>query len=322
MSDTSVAAPLAGSGAVLGIDVGGTGIKARLVGPDDALLAERRLPTPQGDHDGARLADVVTGLAVEAQDLAAAAGTALTAVGLVVPGVVDDATGVVARAVNLGWEDLPLRAVVSARLAAAGAAVPLAFGQDVRAGALAEAASADPSGTGGTIAFLAVGTGLAAALVVDGVLLHGRGWAGEVGQVRITSGPHAGLRVEEIAAAGAVARRAGAPDARTVAERVTAGDPEARAVWDDCVAVLADVMAWLTAVAGCDTIVVGGGLAEAGALLTVPLEAALRHRLPNLRVPVVTRARHGDAAGMIGATALARLAADVPSPAPAPFPTA
>ena len=292
---------------VLGIDVGGTGIKARLVGTTPAdVLDEQRVPTPREDTDGRALAAVVVGLVQEADRVSTAAGRTLGAIGLAVPGVVDDRAGRVLLAVNLGWRDLDLLGIVRDALAAAGYDLPIAFGQDVRAGALAEATALVPgTGVGGTVAFVPVGTGLAAALVIDGRVLAGDGWAGEIGQVRITEGPHAGRRVEEIASASAVARRAGAPDARTVADRVRDGDPAATRVWDECVAVLADALAGLTAVSGCGTIVVGGGLAASGPLLLEPLRAGLAARLPGLRTPEIVPAAHGDTAGAIGAAIMA-----------------
>jgi glucokinase len=292
---------MGGAGAVLGVDVGGTGIKARLTDADGLVLHEARVPTPSEDPDAVGLASVVAELAVDARRLGP-----LDAIGLVTPGVVDEAAGTVVLAVNLGWRDVPVRQAVRTALRHRGIDVPLAFGHDVRAGALAETAGGDPASSRGSVAFVPVGTGLASALVVDGVVVPGGGWAGEIGQVRIPSGPHAGLRVEEIASAGGVARRSGAPSAHAAMLRVRAGDPVATAVWSECVAVLADALAWTTAVAGCHTIIVGGGLAESGPLLLDPLRTAVAERLVGVRVPVVTAARHGDAAGAIGAGVLAR----------------
>lgn len=300
---TPVSSALRPAASVLGVDVGGTGIKAVLAAPDGRTIATYRVPTPRNDPDARELADVVASLVAQADTAATGAGSTLRGLGLVVPGVVDDRAGRVRLAVNLGWTDLPVRDRVTAALPTP---LPVAFGQDVRAGALAEtAALGEPSGT---TVFLPVGTGLASALVVDGDVVASEGWAGEVGQVRIAHGPHVGCRVEEIASAGAVARRAGAPSARAVADRVRAGDRTASAVWQDCVDVLADVVAWTTAVSGCDTVVVGGGLAESGDLLLTPLRQAVGERLVGLRVPDLRRAQHGDAAGALGAVLMARRA--------------
>lgn len=290
-----------GAGAVLGVDVGGTGIKARLTGADGLVLDETRVPTPRDDPDATRLAGLVADLATRALDRGP-----LDAVGLVTPGVVDDDGGTVVLSVNLGWRDLPVRDRVRNELARRGIDVPLAFGHDVRAGALAETTTADAALTRGSVAFVPVGTGLASALVVDGDVVAGGGWAGEIGQVRIPAGPHVGLRVEEIASAGGVARRSGAASAHQAMLRVRAGDPVAAAVWDECVDVLADALVWTTVVSGCHTIIVGGGLAESGPLLFEPLRAAVSERLAGLRVPSLVPARHGDAAGAIGAGLLAR----------------
>jgi len=290
-----------GAGAVLGVDVGGTGTKARLTGADGLVLDETRVPTPRDDPGAERLAALVADLATRALDRGP-----LDAIGLVTPGVVDDEAGTVVLSVNLGWRDLPVRDRVRNELARRGIDVPLAFGHDVRAGALAETTTADAALTRGSVAFVPVGTGLASALVVDGAVVSGGGWAGEIGQVRIPAGPHAGHRVEEIASAGGVARRSGSASAHEAMLRVRAGDPVATVVWDECVDVLADALVWTTVVSGCHTIIVGGGLAESGALLFEPLRTAVSERLTGLRVPTLVPARHGDAAGAIGAGLLAR----------------
>jgi glucokinase len=291
--------------AVLGVDVGGTSVKARAVGRDGAVLFDRRLATPVGDAEGAELVRTVGRLARDARDALIPPGAELGGIGVVVPGIVDDRAGIVRVAVNLGWRELPLRERLRAGLDEAGIAVPLAFGHDVRAGALAEARTGAGADATGPVAFVPVGTGLAAAVVVDGATF-GDGWAGEIGQVVLTGGPHAGLRVEQVASAGAVAARLGEPDARAAVARVRAGDPAAAAVWDECVTVLADAITSLVAATGCTVVVVGGGLAEAGAILFDPLGAALETRLAQLRRPALRAAAHGAAAGVMGAIELAR----------------
>ncbi|TXN32489.1 ROK family protein [Lacisediminihabitans profunda] len=284
------------SSAVLGIDVGGTSIKARLADAAGITCGEWREPTPIGDSSGERTAAVIRGM------LEVARGErAVEAVGLVVPGIVDERSGVCIRAVNLGWLDVPVRDIVQSHID-----VPLAFGQDVRAGALAECLTGAAAGVAGTVAFIPIGTGLASALIVEGFVMSSGGWAGEIGQVVISSGPHTGHRVEEIASAGGMAQRAGEASALAVAELVLRGDARATSIWNDGVAVLAEAMAWIFAVAAPDMFVLGGGLTEAGGLLLDPLEREFAARLPPTRPPVIARAVHGDAAAMIGATYLAR----------------
>lgn len=284
------------AGAALGVDVGGTGVKAALTAADGTVLGRWREATPVDDPSGSRTRDVVLRLVETAH-----AVSPPVAVGVVVPGVVDEEQGVCIHAVNLGWRDLAFPELLRPSLD-----VPLAFGQDVRAGALAEAVSGAAAGIDGTIAFVPVGTGLASALVIGGVPFAGGGWAGEIGQRVIQDGPHRGLRVEELASAGGIARRAGARDAKTVADAAARGEAPAVAIWNDAVEALAEALAGITVVAAPAAIVVGGGLALAGAALFDPLGHALRERLAIVRVPAILPARHGDEAATVGAGILAR----------------
>jgi len=270
--------------AVLGIDVGGTTVKMR-VGDERSAAAEWRVPTPVGDP--AALAALVAD---------AAARHPVDAVGLAVPGIVDERAGRCIRAVNIGWEDVAVHDLVSARLD-----VPLVIGQDVRAGALAEARTGAAADASGPVLFAPIGTGLATALVVRGEVFDASPWAGEVGQVRLPDG----RRLEEAASASGLARRAGAVDAATVATLVRQGDPAAVEAWDECVHALAEPLAWAAAVTGCSTVVVGGGLAESGDLLLTPLSRAVADRLGSLRAPEIVQAYHGDRAAVVGATLLA-----------------
>lgn len=279
----------------IGVDVGGTSTKAVLVDAAGWTLAEQRAATPAADPTGLALVETVAGL------VAALGPAGDASVGVVVPGIVDDDRGVVVHAVNLGWRDLPLRDLLVARLGR-----PVALGHDVRAGALAEARSGAARGVAGVVAFVAIGTGVAAALLVDGRPVVAGGWAGEIGQLVLTEGRHAGRRLEQVASAAALARRAGAPDARTVAERVAAGDPAATEVWRDGSDVLAGALAAMVVTVAPSAIVVGGGLALAGDLLLDPLRAGLERRVTGLRVPDLRPAAHGDRAAALGAALLAQ----------------
>lgn len=279
---------------VLGVDVGGTTIKAVRLSASGDVVAEHRLSTPDADGSGDQL------VAAVAEAVRLLGGSDGRPVGVVTPGVIDEDRGVVVGAANLGLRDAPVRARLRERLAA-----PVAFGHDARAGAIAEARTGAARAVEGTVAFVAVGTGMGSAVLVDGRPLVSGGWAGEIGRVVLTSGPHAGRRVEQVASASALARRAGVEDASEVARRVAQGDPAAGALWADTVAVLAEVLAWLSAVVAPTAIVVGGGLSRSGTLLLDPLTVEVGRRLGQLRVPALLPAAHGDLAGALGAAMMA-----------------
>lgn len=283
------------SASAIGIDVGGTTIKGAVVDGDGLVTAEVRRPTPSPDPTGGHVALAVAEL-IDALD--APPGTP---VGVVVPGIVDEAHGLAVYSANLGWRDLPLARLLGEHLDHF-----VGFGHDVRAGALAEARWGAASAASGVMAFVPIGTGIAAAILIDGRPVVSGGWAGEIGQVRFTAGPHTGARIEEIASATGIARRAGLADARAVAERVASGDQAMRAVWDETIDVLADMLAGLTASFAPETIVLGGGVALAGDTLMAPLAVALDVRLGALRRPVLSTAVLGDRAAALGASLIAR----------------
>ena len=279
---------------VIGVDVGGTTIKGLRVSADGHVGEEVRIPTSHPDPTGARIVDTV------ADVVHALGGAGGSPVGVVVPGIVDEYHGVAVWSANVGFSGVPLRSLLADRLG-----VPVAFGQDVRAGALAELRSGAARKAQGPVAFIAIGAGVAAALIIDGRTLVSGGWAGEIGQTVLLSGPYEGLRMEEVASASATARRAGESDAIAVAQRVAAGDSAAVAVWAETVAVLADALAAIVVTVAPTTVVLGGGLTSAGALLLDPLGMQLSRRLGALRIPSLIQAEHGDLAAAIGASYLA-----------------
>lgn len=298
---------------VAAVDIGGTRIKASLVDRALGVRAETTTPTPAGLGTGlgpavaAVVADLVTRVPV---------GRALEVVGcgVVVPGIVDEARGIGVRSVNLGWSDLDIRSVLAAQLG-----MPVAVGHDVRAGLLAEARLGAAVGERDA-AFVPLGTGIAAALLLDGRVVHGAGYAGELGHVVIDpDGPvcPCGQRgcLELLASASAVELRYAAAagtrhTAREVAALAAAGDPQASTVWREAVRALGAALTIVVTLTGVRTIVVGGGLAQSGEQLLAPLRTDLAARFTFQRMPRVVGAALGDRAGALGAACLAWAALD------------
>ena len=161
---------------LVGVDVGGSKIAVLVVGRDDRVLAREVAPTRAGAQD--RATDEIA--AVVAGALARAGATAgdIAALGVGVPGRVDPLTGDVTLAVNLGWSDLPLGSGLEARFGR-----PCVVENDVRAAALG-LHRRRILGEIDDLAYLAVGTGVSAGVVLDGHLHRGaHGLAGEIGHV-------------------------------------------------------------------------------------------------------------------------------------------
>lgn len=277
---------------VIGVDVGGSGIKAAAF---SGMAPNRvhRVPTPQGDPTGTAVADAVALVIREA-----AGGDPVTAVGLAAPGLIDDEGGRVVHSTNLAWEDVPLRDLVAERLGRS-----VAFGHDVRLGGVAEFESGAARGHADAI-FVPIGTGISLAIRSDGRMLSAGGWAGEIGMSRLPAGT-----LEEIASASGLARRLGELDGASVVARVRAGHPAAVAAWELATDALATALAGAVLTLGSRCVVVGGGLSLAGDLLLDPLRAGIAARVGEFPAPVVVAGLLGDLAACHGAAQLARRAA-------------
>nr|WP_233273779.1 ROK family protein [Streptomyces broussonetiae] len=300
-------------------------MKAALVGDDGELLHRARRAT--GRERGP---DAVVGAILDfAAELHAYGvthyGAPALAAGIAVPGIVDEERGVAAYAANLGWKDVPLRALLAERLG-----VPVALGHDVRTGGLAEGRIGAGKGADRFL-FVPLGTGIAGAIGIDGRVEAGaHGFAGEIGHVVVRPGgtpcpcgQHGCL--ERYASASAVseawAAACGDPaaDAADCAKAVASGDPEAVRVWQAAVDALADGLVTALTLLDPRTLIIGGGLAEAGEVLFSPLRDAVRRRVTFQKLPTIVPAALGDTAGCLGAGLLARDLLDPAGPgSPAP----
>ncbi|MEE4493892.1 ROK family protein [Streptomyces sp. BE230] len=297
---------------VIALDVGGTGMKAALVGADGALLHEARRAT--GRERGADA--VVESVLAFAADLRAYGeehlGESALAAGVAVPGIVDAEKGIAVYAANLGWRDVPMRRLLAERLGG----VPVALGHDVRTGGLAEGRIGAGKGAD-RFFFVPLGTGIAGAIGIAGTIEAGaHGYAGEIGHVVVRpDGPDCpcGQRgcLETLASAAAVSRAwaaaSGDPeaDAADCAKAVESGDPKAVAVWLDAVDALSAGLVTALTLLDPRTIIIGGGLAEAGETLFTPLRAAVEERVTFQKLPHIVPAALGDTAGCLGAGLLA-----------------
>lgn len=295
---------------VAAIDIGGTSIKSALVAEDLHVVHTVRTPTRRvaGAVDVSQIVELIETLRKEA-----GAATVVGA-GVAAPGIIDERAGVARAAVNLGWRDLPLRDQLTAA-----SGLPVALGHDVRTGGLAEFTVGAATGVRNAM-FMPIGTGIAAAVLVDGHRLDGDGYAGEIGHIVVDPGGQVcgcGIRgcLETVASAAFIARnyaeRSGRPVDRAadVAAAVVAGDPDAVAVWDRAVDGLAAAITTATTLLAPEVIAIGGGLSESGDTLLAPLRASLTGRMTFQRVPTLVRAALGDNAGCIGAGILAWQAA-------------
>jgi glucokinase len=291
---------------VVALDVGGTFMKGAVVDAGREIREVRRWGTLRD-----RGPDAVVDQALLAVDQLLAAAPDARAVGLVVPGVVDERAGVAVYSENIEWHDVEFRRLLVERTG-----LPVGFGHDVRAGGLAERELGAAQGSDDVL-FMPIGTGIAGAMFVGGRLVQNP-YAGEIGHVYagFDDACACGARgcLEAVASGASVVRRyqrlSGRPaaGASEVLELAEAGDPAAASVWGDALDALARVLETYISILAPSRIVVGGGVSHAGEHLLGPLRERLRHRLVWQQMPELVRAGLADDSGFLGAALLARRA--------------
>ena len=319
---------MAGGALRVGLDVGGTKVLGILL-DGDAVRHTVRLRTRPGTEG------VVDTAAEAVQDLCAANGVRpadLAGVGLGLPGIVEPHAGTVSHAVNLRMDvaAVPIGPLLSARLGG----VPVTVENDLNAAALG---AADLLGLR-DMALLALGTGVAAGLVLDGRLRRGHaGAAGEIGHLPYRPGGPVcacGQRgCLELYASGSALDAAwtssggassggisvgGAWPAQEVFAAAAAGDAAAVAVRVAFADAVATAVRFLVLTCDVTHIVLGGGVAQVGLPLRDAVGDAIARQTagsPFLRsLAIADRlavAPAGVPVGAIGA-ALATRGDDVP----------
>jgi glucokinase len=260
------------SGLRVGVDIGGTKTEAVAIDDAGSVIDSVRVATGFG-------AEAVIASTVEAVGaLAALVGGGprdFVAIGVGVPGAVDPASGRVAHAVNLGLDGLALGDELAARLG-----VRVRLENDVNAAALGAFHLLGHS-PHHSMAYLNLGTGLAAGLVLGGHLWRGsRGTAGEIGHIPVD--PNGELCVcgqrgclEMVASGSAVARQWPTDHPRPVQdlfEAAVRGDALAIEVRQRFIDNVASAVRVLVLTVDVDDVVIGGGITSLG----TPLLEAIR----------------------------------------------
>jgi glucokinase len=306
----------------IGIDFGGTSIKSAVV--REGTITARGTPIDsQAISGSAALVDALVALIEELRlDHPEIAG-----VGIGLPGFVDSVHGIVHELTNVaGWDAVPLRQILHERTG-----LVVTVENDANAMAYGEFKHGAASGARHVVC-ITLGTGVGGALVLNGQLHRGAQLAaGEIGHMSIDlngrPGPYGssgGLEeyvgnvqiaeraVERYRAVGQE-KSAAACTPAALAAAANCGDPVAAQLWDDVGTELGTALANVVWIINPDTIVIGGGVANAGELLFGPVRREIRQRTlalfhEQLRIVPATL---GNDAGIIGNAILALEAAEL-----------
>jgi glucokinase len=303
----------------VGVDLGGTTVKAALVSPRYEILSREAVPTDLSSQSA--LLDSIVGLVetVRGQN-------PIEGVGFGLPSQVNQLTGRVAASTNVPIADIAFKEQMATRLG-----VPVEIDNDANVACFAETITGVAQGLSHVI-MLTLGTGVGGGIVADGRIYRGAtGYAGELGHMVVEEdGPpcqghcpnrgclevmasaigvlHAAGKIADAHPDGtlAAARNDGKLDVHYVIEHGLASDPE-------CVEALAEVGRLLGVgissyinIFNPQAIVIGGGISAAGELVLGPARAeASRRALPSpLAEVTIAPAKLGNDAGVLGAAAL------------------
>jgi glucokinase len=302
---------------MIGVDLGGTRLRAALVERHGAVVAHEQVLTHAEEGPPA----VVERIAALIERMRAAMPTHATLVGVGVgsPGPLDPYRGLVLAPPNLpGWDNVPLRDLLWARIG-----LPVELANDANAAVLGEWYYGGGYGYRNLV-YLTISTGIGGGVICDGRLLLGRmGSATEVGYIVIDSTD--GKTWEELASGTAIIQAARAAmeahpesllhriatpatvNAGHVFQAARQGDPAARSITEREVRLLGLGLVSMLHLFSPEIVIVGGGVIIGNEeLLKQATAVAHRHAVADLyrEVPIIA-ARLGDRAGVMGAAALA-----------------
>jgi glucokinase len=311
----------------VGVDLGGTNIKAGLLDPSARVIASQSIPTKaEGGPDV--VIDRICRIICQTAELGGVKLADVAAVGVGSPGTMDIPAGVVLDPPNLpGWKDVPLIARISAQVG-----VRCVLENDANAAAWGEFWAGAGREVDSLVMFT-LGTGIGGGIIVDGRVLHGASsCGGEVGHMQIVEdGRRCGCGrrgcLEAYASASATAARAiealadrkvqstlrqyyGAGQrltSRHVYEQAVAGDALAMRIFDGTARYLAMGMMNLSMIVDPERFVLAGGMIAAGDFLLDPVrryfkQMAFERPAENTQIVYATL---GNNAGFIGAAGVA-----------------
>ena len=308
----------------IGIDVGGTNLKAGLVDEAGNIVEVERIPLDYQNPE--QFAEVVAGLAKAVSAKGGVGLEEIAWVGMGMPGSVDG--GNVRYLTNIPMENVPLEELFRKHFDR-----PLYLGNDADCAAVGEYFSGVGKGTR-DFAVVTLGTGVGCGLILGGHLQGGAA-SSEAGHLVIVHGGEQcncgrkgcweryasataliGFTKKAMAehpesALHAVAEKNGAVDGRTSFEAAKAGDETALAVCRQYVEYLACGLNSLINILRPEMVALGGGVAAAPEeLLLKPVQELVEKESFSShggRVTQVLRAQLGNDAGIIGAALLGRV---------------
>ena len=307
----------------IGIDIGGTNIKAGVVDAQGNILGEADAPTGADRPQDVVLQDIldVVKTSVRASKIDI---KEISAVGMGSPGLIDSENGIVIYNNNLGWRDFHIGEKISDALK-----IPSRLENDADAAALGEVISGSAKGAKSAV-IITLGTGVGVGVVVDGRIFPGEfghmviayngrectcgrkgcfeAYSSATGLINMTK---EAINKNPNGILADIAEREGSVNGKTVFDAYDKGDLEASKVIETYTDYLACGIANLVNGLQPEVVSLGGGIAKQGERLLAPLREKVRNEVyKGIKIPEIVNCTLGYKAGLIGAAMAAKIIRD------------
>ncbi|SIS36895.1 ROK family glucokinase [Salimicrobium flavidum] len=307
----------------IGVDIGGTTVKLAILTTEGKMVYKWEIPTVTDEAGSGIISDVAATLEETLKALDIDKST-IKGIGVGAPGFIDQNTGYVYEAINIGWKNFSMG---EALYDATG--LPVWADNDANIAALGEKWLGAGNGCESMLA-VTLGTGVGGGIIVNEKVINGaNGTGGEIGHITVkpdspyycNCGRYGCLETE--ASATAISRKADEakadsndtclhyienPSAKDVFEGYAQNDDVCRKIVHDVSDQLGLALANLAVSINPEKIIIGGGVSKAGELLLSPLKASFeRYALPRVNeVCEFSIAELGNDAGVIGGAYLVK----------------
>ncbi|MBQ7153960.1 MAG: ROK family protein [Synergistaceae bacterium] len=304
----------------IGVDIGGTNLKAGVVSEAGEIAGEASVPTGADRPQDVVLEDIIS--AVRSSIEAAKVDMKdIRGIGMGSPGMIEPDKGIVIYNNNLGWKDFHIGEKMSAVFG-----IPARLENDADAAALGEVVAGSAKGAKSAM-IITLGTGVGSGYVLDGkifrgcefghmVIKHGgrqctcgrkgcfESYCSATGLINMTK---EAIAENPSGILAGIAEREGSVSGHTVFVAAEQGDENAAKLIDEYTGYLACGLANLINGLQPEVISIGGGIGKQGERLLVPLREKVKAEVyKGLPVPKIVSCTLGYKAGLIGAAMAAR----------------
>ncbi|MBQ7197275.1 MAG: ROK family protein [Synergistaceae bacterium] len=303
----------------IGVDIGGTNLKAGVVDRAGNIISEASVPTGADRPQDIVLQDILGAVKTSIEN-SKVDSKEIRAVGLGSPGAIDTENGIVIRNYNLGWKDFHICEKMTEALG-----IPAKLANDADAAALGEVIAGSAKGAKNAL-IITLGTGVGSGVVINEKILPGEfghmviayngrpctcgrkgcfeAYSSATGLINMTK---EAIERDPGGILAEVAKTEGAVSGLTVFTAADKGDKEAEKVIDEYLEYLACGIANLINGLQPEVVSLGGGIAKQGERLLAPLRVKVeREAFKGLKMPRIVSCTLGYKAGLIGAAMVVR----------------